>query len=204
MTSTVARSVLVTLAVLAVLSSAMVGGATLLFREGSRTQGTAAAPADLMKLQPDLAPDPQKAALADGVVTWEEYVAAVRANTECIRGKGVPVTDAVIADGRVQKGIVGPMATDAEMERANKVVLECNATYLNAVGLQWYRQTMPSPGTFAAAREELAACLRGAGVALPEKDGRPDFAAVAQSDPARFSPCSAQVGEKFGIPGFAG
>ena len=157
-----------------------------------------------MKLQPDLAPDPQRAALADGVVTWEEYVAAVRANTECIRAKGIPVTDAVIADGRVQKGVVGPIATDAEMERANKLVLECNATYLNAVGLQWYRQTMPSPETFAAAREELAACLREAVVVVPDKDGRPDFASIAQSDPVRFSPCSTKVGEKFGIPGFAG
>ena len=136
---------------------------------------------------------------------YQAAIAAVRANTNCIRSQGIPVTEAVVTGEKVTPGSAGPFASDADMERATKVMQERNATYLNAVGLRWYLQNAPSAETFAAARAELAACLAAAGVAVGQKgDGTPDFAPVAQSDPERFSPCSARVSEQFGIPNFAG
>jgi len=154
--------------------------------------------------RPQEASPEQQAALADGTVTWEEYAAAVQANTECIRAQGIPVSDPQLLPGKVLNGTAGRFATEDEMNRASPKILECNAEHLNAVATRWTIQSAPSPAKLEAARKALRECLSGQAVTVGMTEGREDFVGAAINHPAEFSTCAGKVSEEFQIAHFGG
>lgn len=195
---------------LTIVAATMIGGlASIAFtaygpeitRSKTPSSGTAAAP---VRNRPEDVSGAQAAALADGVVTWEEYAAAVHANTECIRAKGIPVSDPQLLPGKVLNGTAGPFSTEDEMNRAGPKILDCNAENLNAVATRWATQNAPSPETLDAARSALRECLSKAGVGVAVSGGRDDFVGATVNHPGEFSTCAGKVSDEFQIAHFGG
>lgn len=195
---------------LTILAATMVGGLAWIAvaSYGPQTSRSNDLPASSesvpLRNRPEEASPAQQAALADGVVTWEEYAAAVQANTECIRAKGIPVSDPQLLPGKVLNGTAGPFSTEDEMNRASPKILDCNAENLNAVATRWATQNAPSPETLDPARSALRECLSKAGVGVAVSGGRDDFVGAAVNHPAEFSTCAGKVSDEFQIAHFGG
>lgn len=157
-----------------------------------------------LRNRPEEASPAQQAALADGIVTWDEYAAAVQANTRCIRDAGIPVSDPQLLPGKVLNGTAGPFATEDEMNRASPKILACNAEHLNAVATRWTTENAPSAAKLEEARLALRECLSGQAVTVGVNNGRDDFVGAAINHPAEFSSCAGKVSEEFQIAHFGG
>jgi hypothetical protein len=156
----------------------------------------------------------QRAFLEDGVLTFAEYEAATLAYLQCLEDKGVIVQ---YDDGKELKD--GPALSPrgqylftttlphrpekrATLSEFRAIESACGTEFADVVFQLWAEHVAPTQQELAAARDALGACLRGAGLDVPEHPSSTDFGPVASS--IHYRDCSRQVSEEFGIPGFGG
>ena len=116
----------------------------------------------------DGAPAGQRAAVADGVITIEEYTAAAEATVACAATAGATIS-IVPAVGLAPPGLTFTAPTLEEAERTRSILAGCQARHFDAIDLLWaatHRAT--SEEQVAAAARWVDACARdalGAGTA---------------------------------------
>ncbi len=159
---------------------------------------------ELVRASATDAPDFQAAMLADGVITRAEYESASRAAWQCIKNSGVPIGDQVERLDGTLVATVGPFATYEEGAAVQPLIDGCNTRFRDRVALAWFLQNQPSAETLAAARASLGACLRDAGIDVPENAASAEFAAIARGGTPEFARCSERVSMQFKLPGFGG
>jgi hypothetical protein len=110
----------------------------------------------------------QRGALADGVVTRQEYEAAIEATAVCLERTGAPAGVKVLRDAGA-----GPAGTtrltwtstvgDAETG-ASELMRGCFERHSSAVHLVWELENVPSPQTLERRSRAIGTCLAAAGL----------------------------------------
>ncbi|MBI2766791.1 MAG: hypothetical protein HYX53_12900 [Chloroflexi bacterium] len=93
---------------------------------------------------------------------------------------------------------------DAQFQANQAKLNRCVDERLRAVRDAWSLQNAPSEAEVQSARDLLGACLRAAGVDVPEHPTSQELTAARQAYPAEFGPCSASVSDETGLKGFGG
>ncbi|MGH2607782.1 MAG: hypothetical protein ACRDHF_01725 [Tepidiformaceae bacterium] len=148
-------------------------------------------------------PESQREALADGVVTYPEYEAAVRSTVACPEEAGLTILDQPHPDpsGTTLRYSFAAGLDLADAKRSNATHRACYVEHQAAIDMMWSAQNTPSEDVFAQARQSLTQCLREAlpDAAIP--DGQvPDSVRGSEA----FLPCIAGVQKQYGLPGFGG
>lgn len=145
----------------------------------------------------------QRELIEDGIITFADYERAVYATVACLEERGVDVVEGPELTGRNVYQFT--YAAD-DREQGPVVYWECYEEHQVVIDRVWAGtgQENPTEEELEEARAALEACLRGAGIDLPGGASSADFAAVAESDPTIFQPCSEEVSDEFDMPGFAG
>ena len=144
----------------------------------------------------------QRRAMEDGEVTFAEYEAAALRAVQCINDIGDLAGEAVFdkSSNTYQVAARGRVGPDSDKKRIQTD--DCYKEHWNAINDAWGAQNQPSEKELADARTALAACLREAGLAIPDPASPADFA--PHQSTAVFQTCAREVGEKFGLPNFGG
>lgn len=166
----------------------------------------------------------QEKVLSDHLVTFTEYQAAVFAAVQCWQDEGLTITG---YPGGPNPGGPGPVLTSrglyqflqmppTEMtpDEAKTNIAKCNTEFVSALQPLWASHVAPSQQDIQAARDALAACLRGDGYDLPQHPTRDDFQRFIFPDgtpstgaitfPAGFRDCQQKIDTETGISGFNG
>jgi hypothetical protein len=148
-------------------------------------------------------PEGQREAVADGVLTYAEYEAAVLATVACAEAAGLRIIDRPHADpsGKTLLYSFAAGLDLAEAKRSNAIHHECYVAHLAAINIMWSAQNTPTEDVLAEARQVLTECLRKA---LPEaaipNGPIPDSIRGSEA----FLPCVEDVQRRYGLPGFGG
>ncbi|MEX0783136.1 MAG: hypothetical protein WD557_10830 [Dehalococcoidia bacterium] len=148
-------------------------------------------------------PESQREALADGVVTYVEYEAAVFSTIACIEAAGLKILEQPHPDpsGKVLEYSFAAGMDLAEAERSSAIHRECYVEHLAAINILWSAQNTPSQEIFAEARRSLVECLSEAlpGAITPGAQV-PDWVWGSEA----FLPCLEDIQKEYGLPGFGG
>jgi hypothetical protein len=148
-------------------------------------------------------PDSQREALADGVVSYVEYEAAVSSTIACIEAAGLKILEQPHPDpsGKVLEYSFAAGMDLAEAERSNAISRACYKEHQAAIDIMWSAQNTPSQDVLAEARQSLDACLREALEGAPIPYGQlPDWVRGSEA----FLPCLEDIQRQYGLPGFGG
>ncbi len=116
----------------------------------------------LERLGDDL-PEPQRAALGDGVIVFAEYEAAYERTVNCLREQGLKVEGPLLVNrGRFLGYAVAGGPGDALSDAV------CRREHLEYVDELWRIQALPTDAEMETIRREYAACLAAAGVAVED------------------------------------
>lgn len=108
----------------------------------------------------------QQAALADGIVSWDEHEAAIAATAECLTSRGVTV-EVAPADGKRPSSIGFRVATVGEGEEARAKLDGCRDAHLTAIESVWLAQQADvARANAVAGNTYVADCLRSHGQAI--------------------------------------
>ena len=197
----------------ALLGMALVSAAG--FMLGARTDFgrdvSASPPADLPPvLQADID------ALADGVVSDQEYRAAFDRWVGCVEASGAKVAGPISRDrfGHFSVPMEGP--ADVAPGEANAVAqgllrarTDCHVRHLSAIQLQWNQAHRPSSDEDIEAREYLAQCLRDSGVTLAATPTQAELQSVVRTawekefgGPSPTIDCVLETQRELNWPGF--
>ncbi len=194
--------VLCAIAAFSVLISACDGGSS----SGDVPVPKASVDAMLWKYAWEIGSASQRAALADGELTFAEYEAAAMATVQCIDDAGMqgeakldPKTGVYSLGARWQSDAVPDAAENGKRQEATDA---CYKDHWNAINQAWSAARQPSEADLARARAALGACLRENGADVPENPSSDDFAPY-RSMPA-FITCAQRVQDEFGLAYFAG
>ncbi len=138
--------------------------------------------------------------LADGHISFAEYEEAVLAYVACATGRGIDVHVELRFQGKhfeIRATYPGDRAE--ELSALND---ECFLREIGPIRPAWGLQNQPTEQELQQARAALAACLRDAGVDVPEDATSDDFANLPLT--RTFAQCAERIGEEFGILGFGG
>jgi hypothetical protein len=145
-------------------------------------------------------PDSQREALADGVLTYAEYEAAVLATIACAEDAGLTIVERPHPDPS-GKTLRYSLSLGLDLERGSAIHRECYVEHLAAINVLWSAQNTPSQEVLAEARQSLDACLREALDGAPIPYGQlPDWVRGSEA----FLPCLEGVQRQYGLPGFGG
>jgi hypothetical protein len=161
------------------------------------------------------ASDSQREAMADGEVTFAEYEAAALRAVQCIDEiDGVVRGEARYSEHTRtyelgaryslppgERITIDNMNESPYRERGEKTDA-CYREHWNGINNAWAAQNQPSEQELFAARQALAACLREAGIDVPDPASQEDFAGLERTE--SYFPCVERIEEEFGIPGFGG
>jgi hypothetical protein len=142
----------------------------------------------------------QDKALADGMVTFEEYEAAIWATFHCIAGAGYePMMEPTLdASGRVLQYAFFSHGGDSTQ---SAVARRCRDEHSTLVDIAWAVANTPTESVKQVARQATEACLVAAG--FPEETvtsaSRPE--PLIEHDPATFFRCADATAAEFGIRG---
>jgi hypothetical protein len=149
--------------------------------------------------------------LSDGELTFTEYEASALELVNCAEQLGYGIAgsfEPTVRGEYVLTFVESPAATPTSLSSMHSSLQECNQTYFNLVNLFWSRHTAPSESELQAARDELAACLRGGGFTLPEHPAAGEIRRTVlppgQPAPAIIVQCQQRIMDHFGLPGFIG
>ena len=148
----------------------------------------------------DISNETQRAALADGVLTFDEYEAAALAAVACVNAHGMEgeaVFDAASSTysvGARWQGVRGTPDDDQKKRDSD----ECFATYWEGINQAWAAFHQPEEALLASARAALIACLERLGSEVPESTG-PGEIQLLHGDP-HFGTCLREVQRDFGLP----
>jgi hypothetical protein len=143
----------------------------------------------------------QRAAVADGVVTFEEYERSALAYISCLESAGFSVDGTLRFRGRYYDIVAQTAGTQTvEMQEAWSDCAQEFALILDV----WSVQNQPSEAELQAARRALAECLREHGIEVGDPPSGEELGILAQAGRPGFARCSVEVSETFGLPGFAG
>jgi hypothetical protein len=120
----------------------------------------------------DLSPI-EREVLADKQVRSAEFTSANQVTLACLRKAGAVIAsnpDDVLTMATIQGG----------SEQALERIRACKAE-TDAIGAVWVLQNQPSPEERQAGRQKFLACIRSAGVDLPDGSSLQDALAAAQS-----------------------
>jgi hypothetical protein len=119
----------------------------------------------------------QQAIVADGVITFGEYEAAIFATVRCLKTAGFGVTDWPSPDRR--EPAEGPVLSrrgryqyladthGQEGQAVAEAIESCRTTHSDIVERLWADHVAPSQQEVQYARDLIASCLREEGVAAP-------------------------------------
>lgn len=162
----------------------------------------------------------QSAVLADGVVSFSEYQAAVFAAVQCWKNEGLAVDGygnipgPVLTARGLYQYIQVPPTGMTKADQAAKIA-KCNIQYVSVLQPLWTDHVAPSQQDVQAARDALGACLREKGYEVPAHPTREDFLGIVFPDgtpadgaqvefPPGFQGCATKIDDQFGMPGFRG
>ncbi|MEX1103998.1 MAG: hypothetical protein WED87_07095 [Dehalococcoidia bacterium] len=145
-------------------------------------------------------PESQREALADGVVTYVEYEAAVLATIACAEDAGLTIVEQPHPDPSGKTLRYG-LSVGFDLERGSAIHRECYVEHLAAINILWSAQNTPSQEIFAEARRSLVECLSEAlpGAITPGEQV-PDWVRGSEA----FLPCLEDIQREYGLPGFGG
>lgn len=146
----------------------------------------------------------QRNLLQDGELTYEEYETSVLATVQCLQEHGVTISvePRAVAGRRLEFVYESTEANDASVSSAYD---SCYIKYQNLVDIAWFQQTRPTEALLATARAALAACIREAGVPLPDHPTSSDFRQLALSGEPAVPRCQQKISAEFDISeGFIG
>jgi len=145
--------------------------------------------------------DEQRAAVADGKVSFEEYEVSVLTYVACLESAGYEVDATLRFQGRYYDVTSSTDGTETELMRDSWSACSENFSLILDV---WSVQNQPSEAELQAARRALASCLRDRGVDVNVDPSGKELGDLAASGRPGFAQCSQKVSEEFGLPGFAG
>lgn len=189
----------------AVAAASIAGTAAFVLAQESHSRPGDRTPSQLAAERMGDTSDNQRAILADGAVTREEYESAVNATVTCLAAQGFAVQPADRGDGTL--GFTFATADKELGARYAAAYKDCHAANQRDVDLVWGKQLadakpQPAADTVAAARASIAECLDGRGVKGVAHDAALlDMLATVQkagktSD--QFYQCAALADAKFG------
>jgi hypothetical protein len=114
----------------------------------------------------------QRALIADGTVTPDEYEQAVLGTQACLDEHGIPhgsprlLTELAVP---LWDYVIGPVPED-EADRMNAVHDECFDEHERAVGAVWYFQERPAQRDIESLQASVLACLREHGIDAADYD----------------------------------
>jgi hypothetical protein len=155
------------------------------------------------------ASDSQRQAFADGEITADEYRAATDAFVSCMEESipGVVITRHPVAGGRQVFEMTYDAGRISEGHRANH---ECWVQHLDAIDRIWSEITRPDEAYIQSARNALAECLQRDGLTISRSPSQLEFVEILRQVVAGtvekrvVGECSAEISEKFQLPGFFG
>ncbi len=146
------------------------------------------------------------AALADGVVTDDEYQAAVKATRECLSGAGIALGDpTTTADGSVMYEYGGASAPDQHAQE-NASYDSCYQQNQRSIDVARSFREPPSPESIEKSRVAFIACINAGGTSAlavpPTTPMAPDTTTKQifsmDSSVAAWRECAANVVSRFG------
>lgn len=130
----------------------------------------------------------QQDVLQDNVLTFAEYEGAVAATVQCLRNEGVDVTDPQY-DGRQFTFVYGGTNDPDELDAADEVYGRCYSEYQDMVDVAWTVQSAPSEEEVQTIRDEIGACLRRLGLAVPEHPSQAEIMDVVTNGGTQAFSC---------------
>lgn len=160
----------------------------------------------------EMADDEQREAMADGEVTFAEYEAAALRAVQCVDEINGEIYGEARYDERTHTYQVAarqPPPASGQIDlnspdqvRMAKATDACWKSHWNGINNAWAAQNQPTEQEMFDARQALAACLREAGIEVPDPASQEDFAGLERTE--SYFPCVKRIEQEFGIPGFGG
>lgn len=147
------------------------------------------------------------AALADGVITAEEYRSAFDRFVACSERGGAKTVGSIRIDAF---GHLGVGFTSETAEALLAVTEECRRADLDAIELAWALAHRPTDEQSTVAREYAFTCLAAEGVSLPKEKNRESLQRLivesSQDEGLRvvLGTCLTATAEEFNWPGYGG
>ena len=145
--------------------------------------------------------------LSDGKISFTEYRRATSAVIRCL--KSGPVEVAVSAPERAPGGELDytwsvrskPGRLKPQYARANRRFERCHSRYEDDVKLVYSNQRVIPAAKRPAVLHELVACLRGAGLEVPDQPPMPELIAILDRDRKGLgTPCADRYADFFRVP----
>jgi hypothetical protein len=152
----------------------------------------------------EISNEAQREALRDGEVTFDEYEAAALKTAQCItdagmQGEAVLNTSTHTYEVAARYQSLGSYQADAERRAASAA---CGEEHWLGINQAWAAQHQPSEQTLEDARRALGACLREAGLDVPDGASAAEMA-LFRNAPA-WGPCVQKVGAEYKLPNYGG
>jgi hypothetical protein len=169
----------------------------------SNVEGVRLPPVELQWLISDASPE-QAAALADGVLTFQEYEAAVLATVQCFREKGLSLYQEPALDA-LRNYAYSVFLPNEGIQEAERSMKDCEREHFNAVAMAWASYKAPNEAEILQqARDALGECIRARGQDAPEHPGVGELSSLIENVPDIYIPCVKQAQEQFNLPLFGG
>ena len=163
----------------------------------------------------------QKLILQDRAITFAEYETAVFATVSCLRDGGVHVysgplpdraasEEPILTERGVYVYVADPGLGDTGAKKA-AAVEHCKRDFSEVVEEVWFAATLPSLDDLQKARNQIAACLREAGIEVGERPSSFELARLAYPPDGFPKPgfpvppykgCAEKAATEFNIPRF--
>lgn len=175
-----------------------------------------------------MASEPERAALADGILTFDEYERAVLASISCIQDAGfnivstpptksptLPVWVYDVSKSQpgyrlTPRGRILYAATGGAYEPAQAalIVQRCKQDHSDSVEFLWTEHTAPTEADYQALRVAVSSCLRDRGIEAPVRPSAEDLLRIAyppngeaegRVPPDWYAACETQAGAEFPV-----
>lgn len=168
----------------------------------------------------------QKVILDDGLITFDEYEAAIFAAIRCYRDADVEISayptrnntppgpgPTLTARGEYQ--YLANFREGTTADEANKIIVKCERDIVGIIRPLWLDHVSPDEREVQQSRDEMAICLKSAGFDVPEHPSQEDLFVVAFPPsgqppagrivlPPEYEQCAAPARQKLGLPSFIG
>lgn len=168
----------------------------------------------------------QKEILSDGVITFAEYESAIFAAVQCYNDAGVRISEYPTKQGGAP--VLGPKLTHrgeyqyipqfpagTGQQSATDITNRCERDIVGVIRPLWLDHVSPTQQEVQAARDEMASCLRAAGLDAPQHPSQQELLRVAFPPsgqppagkivlPPAYENCAAKAADQLGLPSFTG